>query len=109
METGQKIREYRSIKGLSQEYVAQQLGITQRAFSKIERGEVKVSTFMLEKIANVLDLDNKEFLLDNSIHLSKTDLCNKIHCLKRKVKELKKIIEDKNILILKMFNNKTQN
>jgi transcriptional regulator with XRE-family HTH domain len=37
---GEKIRQIRDLKGLSQEYISGKLGISQRAYSKIERNEI---------------------------------------------------------------------
>jgi transcriptional regulator with XRE-family HTH domain len=51
------IKNLREIKNLKQEYIAEKLGISQRAYSKIERGEVDVSFSRLEQIAKVLDIN----------------------------------------------------
>lgn len=48
------LRVIREVKGLSQEYVAKELGISQNAYSKIERGEIKLDDEKLTKIATVL-------------------------------------------------------
>lgn len=54
---GEKIRQIRELKGFSQEYIAQELGITQRAFSKIERNEVKIDWNKIEKLALIFDME----------------------------------------------------
>ena len=39
---GGKIRQIRELKGFTQDYLATQLGISQRAYSKLERDEIKL-------------------------------------------------------------------
>ena len=57
MHVSEKIRRIRDMKGISQDYVATQIGITQTNYSKIERGDAKEITIArLEKIAKVLEL-----------------------------------------------------
>lgn len=56
MTIGDKIRTYRTMKGLSQENVAELLGISLNSFSKIERGETDVSFSRLEQVADVLQI-----------------------------------------------------
>ncbi len=48
------IRSIRVLKSLSQEYVAESLGVSQSAYGKLERGETKVTWEKLERIADVL-------------------------------------------------------
>lgn len=62
MDTGEKIRIARMKKKFTQEEVADALNISQRAYSKIENGEVALKIERLEKIANLLDVDSKELL-----------------------------------------------
>ncbi len=56
MTIGDKIRTFRTMKGLSQENVSELLGISLTSFSKIERGETDISYTRLEQIANVLQI-----------------------------------------------------
>jgi transcriptional regulator with XRE-family HTH domain len=53
---GDRIRVCRAEKKLSQENVAQELGISVTAYSKIERGQTNVSIGRLEQIATCLDV-----------------------------------------------------
>ena len=55
---GQKIRIIRELRGFSQEYLANKLGIAQNSYSKIETNRTKLNTEMLTKIA-----DSLKFLL----------------------------------------------
>ncbi len=52
---GAKINSIRLARGLKQEYVAEKLGINQKAYSRIETDEkVKIDDPLLQKIAEVL-------------------------------------------------------
>ena len=52
-----KIRRIRLEKSFSQEYMANELGISQSQYGKIENGVVKLSYERLQKIARVLEAD----------------------------------------------------
>lgn len=51
-----KIRAFRTIKNLSQENMAQMIGISSTAYAKLERGETEMSYTRLEQVAQVLDV-----------------------------------------------------
>ena len=53
---GEKIRKIRELKGLKQENVAQELGMSLGGYGKIERGESSISVDRLQQIAKILDL-----------------------------------------------------
>jgi transcriptional regulator with XRE-family HTH domain len=50
---GSKLRTLRKIHGFKQEYVGNQLGLSQTGYSKIEVGEVEVSITHLQKLAEL--------------------------------------------------------
>ncbi|TAH07035.1 MAG: XRE family transcriptional regulator [Sphingobacteriia bacterium] len=50
---GNKIRMVRLGRGMTQEIVAQKIGTTQNAYSKIETGNVKISDEVFDKLANI--------------------------------------------------------
>lgn len=54
---GSKIRQIRELKGFTQEYLAQQLGVSQRAYSKMERDEIKVDWNKITDIAGIFNID----------------------------------------------------
>lgn len=58
---GQKIRRIRQSMDLSQENVAEDLGMTKGAFSKIERGLTNIPVARLIEIAAVLKVDVGDF------------------------------------------------
>jgi len=61
---GKRIRKIRESKDLSQENVAEDLGMTTSAYSKIERGVTDPSTTKLFKVAEVLKVDIRDFFVD---------------------------------------------
>ena len=61
---GNKIKNIRELKNFTQEYMADKLEISQAAYSKLEKGDLKISQDKLNKIAEILDVnleDIKEF------------------------------------------------
>ncbi len=66
---GRQIRKYRKKQGLSQEVLAEKIGIAPNNLGKIERGQNFVTDETLEKIVQVLavktkDLFDDEFQID---------------------------------------------
>ena|ERR1700744_3515266 len=59
---GQKIKKLRELKNLTQEYVAEQLHLTQSGYSKIETGEVDVPYTRLEEIAKILTIKVEDII-----------------------------------------------
>lgn len=79
---GRKISRIRELRGMKQEALAQELGISQQAISKLEQSE-KVEEEVLEKIASVLGVTaegiakfNEEAIfniISNTYHNSSSD------------------------------------
>jgi XRE family transcriptional regulator, regulator of sulfur utilization len=59
MQTGEKIRIIRIIKGLSQENMADELGMTRFNYGEIERGKTTLNEKRIEQIAKVLGVTPK--------------------------------------------------
>lgn len=57
-----KVRQMRHFKGLSQEWVADQLGISPRQYQRIESGQHDLSLQRLEEICQVLEVKPPELL-----------------------------------------------
>jgi transcriptional regulator with XRE-family HTH domain len=57
---GQKIKKLRELKNLTQSHMANELGITQGAYSKIELGETELSYNKLSRIANILGISTED-------------------------------------------------
>lgn len=61
-ETLSYIRQKRIKLGFSQEYVAHEMGISQAAYSKIEKGITEITFRNLLRIINILQLSETKFL-----------------------------------------------
>lgn len=72
---GKKIRKIRELHGLTQEYVAHVLNITQTAYCKIEKGETRITIERLVQISmifgmrenDILNFDEK-FVIHNTVN-----------------------------------------
>lgn len=64
---GQRIREIRLEKQLTQEYIASTTGVNVSHISNIETNKVKVSLTLLVQICNALNI-TIDFLLQNEYH-----------------------------------------
>ncbi|GAB4253009.1 MAG: hypothetical protein Kow0079_08220 [Vicingaceae bacterium] len=62
LKTNENIRKIRELKNISQEFVANELGITTRAYSKIETGETQLTINRLDKICKILNVSPQELL-----------------------------------------------
>ncbi len=62
---GEKIRKVRDLKGYSQEYIAKELGISQKTFSKIESNQSRLDFTTLDNIATILGVELMQLLLFN--------------------------------------------
>ncbi|TCC99747.1 XRE family transcriptional regulator [Pedobacter frigidisoli] len=82
MHLGRKISRIRELRGMKQEALAVELGISQQAISKLEQSEV-IEDSTLEKIANVLGVTSqaiKEYsdeavfnIISNTFHNTSSD------------------------------------
>ena len=54
---GENLRKIREIKGIKQESIAKQLGLTTNGYGKIERGETSLNIKRLEEIAEILGVN----------------------------------------------------
>lgn len=61
---GQKIRKYRKARNLSQEILAEKVGISTTHLSHIETGNTKLSLPVLVQIAIALDVHTDDLLFD---------------------------------------------
>lgn len=65
---GQRIKEIRTDRKLTQEYVAEKTGVNVSHISNIETNKVKVSLTLLVGICNALDV-TMDYLLENEYHI----------------------------------------
>ena len=63
---GQRIRKYRKANGLSQEQLAEKIGISVTHMSHIETGNTKLSLQVLVDITKALDVRSDELLTDGA-------------------------------------------
>lgn len=72
---GQRIKELRTKKGLTQEQLTERLNVGQRTLSKIERGNAFVSAETLAKLLTALDVGIDE--LFNCVYLQEKEILKK--------------------------------
>lgn len=58
--TGYKVRKVRELKGITQAYVADAIGIKQNTYSRMETGVIKIQEEQLGKIAEALGVEKDE-------------------------------------------------
>jgi len=71
--TGQKLRLLREFRNYSQEYIAEKLGITQHAYSRIENNLTRLTAERLERLAAILNIPPLELLSDKEPVISFSD------------------------------------
>jgi transcriptional regulator with XRE-family HTH domain len=64
MKTHQKIRQLRTDRNFTQQDMADALEISQRAYSKIETGEISIKIERLEQIASLLNAKASDLIAD---------------------------------------------
>jgi transcriptional regulator with XRE-family HTH domain len=91
-----KIREIRSLKSISQEYMACQLGIDTSSYHRLERGTSPLSIGRLERIALILNVQIVELLSQEAvIHANVNDQSNYISHLEDEIKFLRNQLQEK--------------
>jgi transcriptional regulator with XRE-family HTH domain len=60
-----RIKEARVKKNLCQDFIAKSLGVSQKAYSKIENNETRLTVDTLISISKILEIPVVEFLTDN--------------------------------------------
>lgn len=61
-----KIRRLRELKNLTQEHLADQLGISRRAYGKIESGHTQLTLSRLDKISTILGCPTEALLTSSA-------------------------------------------
>lgn len=64
MEINSRIRQIRIARGYSQDFMAIQLDISQKTYSRLETCEKKISVEILRKIAKILHVELSDFFDD---------------------------------------------
>lgn len=65
MQVGQKIRKFRDERNYSQSEMAERMGISQSAYSRIERNETPITVDELIRVSKTLNVPLQEFLPDS--------------------------------------------
>lgn len=79
MKLYEKIRELRKAVGFSQSYMAENLNLSQKAYSKIECGETQLTLERLEEIARLLGYNRFQIIaLDVAVILGKQPMPNDV-------------------------------
>lgn len=63
LKIAEKIRLARIFKGLSQDYLANELGVSQAAYCKIEKGQIKITANYVLSICCVLEISVSDLIL----------------------------------------------
>lgn len=92
---GKNIRKIRRDKDLTQEYMAFEMGISQKSYSDIENSKVKINLGILNKISTILEVVPSDIC-------SISDQCGSGH-YKTKYNELLDFMKSNNISIPKGF------
>ena len=65
LKLGHKIRKLRELKNLTQDHMAQSIGVSQGAYSRMELGETEITYTKLEKISDELGMKPEEIIAFN--------------------------------------------
>lgn len=103
-----KIKNLRELKNFTQDYMAQQLGMTQAGYSKIESGNTDISWSKLTEIANVFNMTVEDMIaFDSQRYFNSFNNVrgnnNGSIIIKVENDELKRLYEDKIIMLEKLF------
>lgn len=101
---GQKVRRVRKSRGLSQEELAERIGISTTHMSHIETGNTKLSLPVLVALASVLEVRTDELLFEESLadrtasmdalaHVLEKCNAQQVHIMEDVVKALKAALD----------------
>jgi transcriptional regulator with XRE-family HTH domain len=99
MEIGTKIKKIRELKNYTQEYMAEQLNVSQPTYSRFEKDDSDITISQLEKISEILDMKvedlinfNEKFVFNNYA----SNNANQAHIINQYMGDNeKKLYEDK--------------
>ncbi|CAD0007351.1 MULTISPECIES: helix-turn-helix transcriptional regulator [Flavobacterium] len=98
------IRSIRELKNYTQEYMAVRLGITQAGYSKIEKGNAKMSFEKLEEIAAVFELSVENIIsFETNLHITNTVKRNSMLSDNYGLMNLNLLYQDKIMLLEKLL------
>ena len=97
---GKNIKQYRKLKGLSQEELSEKLDISQQTLSKIENGKNFLTAETLEKIPSILGVNLYELFMSDEQYTSNNVIEDIERCLEilksnpKKLASIQKIIKE---------------
>ncbi len=107
-----KIRNIRELRNLTQEYIASQLNISLRAYSKIESGETQLTIKRLNEISEILEVSAIELLsfdekniFQNFTGTNKTLTSQSSEDVVGQLKEIIFFLKEQNNTLLSAFEN----
>lgn len=65
LKIGQKIKKLRELRNFTQSHMAEELGLSQSAYSKLELGESEITYNKLERVSEVLGMKPEEIISFN--------------------------------------------
>lgn len=95
---GDKIRKVRELKGFTQDFMAAELKMSQRAYSKLENNDIKLDWNRIENIAKILQIEPIDLVsFDDSLIFNNCTSSGKAHVFNNNYfpEELKKSYEDR--------------
>lgn len=104
---GKRLRELRQFRGMSQETLALNAGITPAYLGMVERGEKNPTVRIIEQLCRVLDVSLADFFQNNEKNLCEDPIMEQIlYCLRDKSESEKKAFLQliQQILILQRMN-----
>ena len=84
----ENIKKIRKRRGISQEYIASHLNISQSAYHKIEVGETELTTDRLQQILNILEIDLSELIGKAGNH----NMGGRKHCCREECEMMRRLV-----------------
>lgn len=96
MQLHHKIRSIRLIKNLTQNYLADELGIDVANYSRLERGETSISVDRLKKIAQILEVNLNELINEEKEEFDPHSDSKILSEILKEIKEIRKSLKGNN-------------
>jgi transcriptional regulator with XRE-family HTH domain len=66
---GERIKKLRTKKGMSQEYLSEQLGLTQSTLARIEQGKAKLAASLVPALCKMLEVEIEEIFSSEKVRI----------------------------------------
>jgi transcriptional regulator with XRE-family HTH domain len=66
---GERIKKLRTKKGMSQEYLSEQLGLTQSTLARIEQGKAKLAASLVPALCKTLEVEIEEIFSSEKVRI----------------------------------------